>query len=371
MLSITQHVHIKNGTKPWRCSHSCKKFDICFNALHSEWPKLHRVLAILSGIGLTLVLSLSSDDHHKKHKKKTKGSGKKKRRESLEEIPKRMEPDSKGRKLLSPLKFKKSHKPMMSEKISAFHSEEEEEPQQPPQKSSRLQRSFSSSSDDLSRTQSSQKSKEKRSITPVKKKGKVPIVEYVKEVKRKHSKARERSISKGRERSRSSSVEDKKVKKLEKKKIKKEEYYERRKDVDFAQRPAIIERSEKDRDHTPMSDFRDFSPGPDVVKKKKEKKKDKKKKDRDLSIGREELERKHKKDKLKERERSPSPSSSRYSQKMEKRALDRSLEGRSRREIDPRVRSPAAKGLRDPYGDRRGKSPEMGYRGRYFIIYFR
>ena len=309
---------------------------------------------------------LCSDDHHKKHKKKAKGSGKKKRRESLEEIPLKLpEPEQKGRKLLSPLKFKKSHKPVMSQKISAFHSDEEEEASQPPPKR-QLQRSFSSSSDDLPRSQLSQKSKEKRSLTPVKKKKveRKPSPEFVKE-KRKHSKGRERSLSKSRERSRSSSVEDKKVKKvekIEKKKIKKEEYYERRKDVDFSQRPDIIERSEKARDHTPMSDFHDFSPEPEVVKKKKDKKKEKKKKDRSLSI---ELERKHKKDKIKDRDRSVSPSSSRYSQKLDKRALERSLERGSRRELDPRVSSPRGKG----YVERRGKSPELAYRGGKALSY--
>ena len=313
---------------------------------------------------------ICSDDHHKKHKKKAKNSGKKKRRESLEEIPLKLhipEPDIKGRKLLSPLKFKKSHKPVMSQKISAFHSDEEEEPAQPPPKR-QLQRSFSSSSDDIPRSQLSQKSKEKRSLTPVKKKKaeRKASPEFVKE-KRKHSKGRERSLSKSRDRSRSSSYEDKKVKKVEKvekKKIKKEEYYERRKDVDFTQRPEIMERPDKARDHTPMSDFQDFSPEPEaVVKKKKDKKKDKKKKDRSLSI---ELDRKHKKDKIKDRDRSVSPSSSRYSQKMDKRALERSLERGSRREIDPRVSSPRGKG----YGERRGKSPELAYRGGMASISF-
>ena len=277
-----------------------------------------------------------------------------------------IEPDIKGRKLLSPLKFKKSHKPMMSQKISAFHSEEEEEPPQQPQPKPRLQRSLSSSSDDLIRAHASRRSKEKRSLSPIKKKKQERKLspEYMKEVKRKHAKGLERSISKGRERSRSSSVDEKKVKKMEKKKLKKEEYYERRKDVDFAQRPPIMAQTDKDRDHTPMSDFRDFSPGPELVKKKKDKKKDKKKKDRDLSISREEFERKHKKDKLKNRERTPSPST-RYAQKMEKRALERSLERGSRREIDPRVRSPAAKGLRDPYVERRGKLINIYHKAMY------
>ena len=298
-----------------------------------------------------------SDDHHKKHKKKEK---KKKRRESLEQIPLKLhipEPDTKSRKLLSPLKFKKSHKPVMSQTISAFHSDEEEEPAQPPPKR-QLQRSFSSSSDEIPRSQLSQKTKEKRSLTPVKKKKpeRKASPEYVKE-KRKHPKGRERSLSKSRERSRSSSYDDKKIKKVEKvekKKIKKEEYYERRKDVDFSQRPDIIDRSDKARDHTPMSDFQDFSPEPEaVVKKKKDKKKDKKKKDRSLSI---EMERKHKKDKNKDRDRSASP---RYSQKLDKRGLERSLERGSRRDIDPRVSSPRGKGI----GERRGRSPELAYRG--------
>ena len=249
------------------------------------------------------------------------------------------EPEQKTRKLLSPLKFKKSTKAVLSKTITAFHSEDDDDAPPPPKMNlpmpSRsplpiipnlpsLQRSRSSSSEDDHRVE---KRKDKRSVTPVKKKKERKLSpEYVKESKAekvKSSKRRTKSRSVSMDRSLSFSPDGKKSKKLEKKKKqKKEEAMERSKDSSFER---SRNRDARDRDLTPSSDYRDFSPGQEVMTKKKDKKKEKKKKERDLSVERED-DRKHKKEKIKERERSESPVSSR---KQEKRSLDRA----SRREL--------------------------------------
>ncbi|KAH3808286.1 hypothetical protein DPMN_136639 [Dreissena polymorpha] len=273
----------------------------------------------------------------KKHKKKSKK--KHSRADSLSSLDRSSEPEQKGRKLLSPLKFK-NKKPLVSNAIQGFHSDDEPDvtPQPPKMKLTmpsrspplgiivpplppriRSTRSRSLSSGEGRR---GEKIKAMSLVSPVKKKKaeRRASPEFERESKiekvrgsRKQTKSRSPSF----EKSLSFSPDGKKARKAEKKKKKKDaETLDKSKDTSLERSRGYESR---DRELSPLSDFRSNSP---LKKKKKDKKNKDKKKDRAPSPLREEVViSKKKKDKMKARDRSMSPVPKKS---LEKRSLDRS-----------------------------------------------
>ncbi|XP_052217681.1 zinc finger CCCH domain-containing protein 13-like isoform X2 [Dreissena polymorpha] len=312
---------------------------------------------------------IDSDDHQKKHKKKSKK--KHSRADSLSSLDRSSEPEQKGRKLLSPLKFK-NKKPLVSNAIQGFHSDDEPDvtPQPPKMKLTmpsrspplgiivpplppriRSTRSRSLSSGEGRR---GEKIKAMSLVSPVKKKKaeRRASPEFERESKiekvrgsRKQTKSRSPSF----EKSLSFSPDGKKARKAEKKKKKKDaETLDKSKDTSLERSRGYESR---DRELSPLSDFRSNSP---LKKKKKDKKNKDKKKDRAPSPLREEVViSKKKKDKMKARDRSMSPVPKKS---LEKRSLDRSHD---RKELEPRGRSPMGRKMsRSPIPPRRARSPD-------------
>ncbi|KAL3847259.1 hypothetical protein ACJMK2_018180 [Sinanodonta woodiana] len=326
--------------------------------------------------------------HHKgKHKKKSKGSGGKKRHDSLSDEGKAPDVEKISQKLLSPLKFKKKQVAQMLRTITAFNSEEEESPvPEPKVVKKEKSRSPSWSEGERSRSQKSHtptgKDKRKRSLTPEvkvhvsKKKIKgspVKVREQSKEPK--HSRDKNKgSISPESNRGRSASPperqtkkEKKLLKKMKKKDLisakKKEPSIERKRETGQV-REEVYERLEKEegkgREATPMSEYsrgRDFSPGPEPVKKKKDKKNKKKNLKEKESFGsKDQFDTEVKASKKGHKERGRSLTSQREEEIV--RTVDRNL----RKDADDRGRSPEKVVSRDLYADRRGKSPYASYR---------
>ncbi|XP_052265866.1 uncharacterized protein LOC127868277 isoform X2 [Dreissena polymorpha] len=283
---------------------------------------------------------IDSHDHQKMHKKKSKK--KHSRADSLSSIDRSSEPEQKRREHLSPLKFK-NKKPLVSDAIQGFHSDDESDATPQPKKTkltmpSRLPslgtkvstlppriRSTTSWSLSSGEGRRGEKIKAKSLVFSVKKKevGRRASPEFERESRfekvrgsQRQTKSRSPSFEKS-----AFSPDDKKARKAEPKKKKKEaETLDKSKNTSLDRSRGYESR---DRELSPVSDFRSNSP---MKKKKKDKKNKDKMKDRATSPLREDVViPKKKKDQMKARDKfmSSVPMKS-----LEKRNLDQSHDHR-------------------------------------------